>query len=101
MSDIAAFSGNGSPASSSSSSRVRFRYFASSALTTLLRSAVGSVPLIDRGRLLRVRDRRRVITQNIESDCGVDGRSDVRVDERHRGLVGKRFTRELVELLSG
>src|SRR5205807_2114789 len=93
ISDIAARSGSSSPARAFSSSRDSFRY--SSAILDLL------VTLGDRGRLLRVRVRDRVVAQHIERSCEVDGRRDVRVDQRHRGALGKLLARDRIQLFAG
>src|SRR5687768_15842765 len=104
-SDIAARSGSSSPASSSSSSFVRFRYswgfspmsFLPS-LALLLVAVVGCsfgalllrarlvgnarlllVALVDVRRLLGVGDRRRVVAEDVQRGRGVDRRGDVRV----------------------
>src|SRR5207237_1893738 len=77
ISDIAARSGSSSPASSLSSSRV-------SALYSLILPSL-SVALGDRGGLLRVRVRDRVVARDVERGGEVHGCGDVRVDQRHRG----------------
>src|SRR4051812_20692919 len=90
MSDIAARSGSGSPASSSSSSRVSLR-------NSWLMSA-SSVALSDRCGLLCVGIRNRVVGQDVERSGEVHGRRDVGVDQRHGGTLGERLASELVEL---
>src|SRR3954470_2076864 len=90
ISDMAARSGNSSPASSLSSSRVSFRY--SSAIRASL------VALVDRGLLHRVRVGGRAVREDVRGHGGVDGDRDVRVDERHRGPLRQLFSGELPEL---
>src|SRR5436305_7221448 len=73
ISDIAARSGSGSPASSSSSSRVSFLY---SVIRYLLRA------LVDRRVLRGVGPRGGTVGQDVRRDRGVDGDRDVGVDQR-------------------
>src|SRR3954452_349481 len=105
MSDIAARSGSSSPASSVSSSRVSGRYSCGlfSAMVMILPwfpvdpSVVG---LGDVRRLMRVRERGRVVRDRVQRDGGVDRRRDVGVDERHGGALGQLLAGELGELLA-
>src|SRR5919201_994629 len=97
-SDIAARSGIGSPATLSSSSRVSLWYcsvLATFCASLRLRVALGDVSVLDRARVGG-----RVVAQDVERERGVHRSSDVRVDERHRGPLRQRLTRELVELLA-
>src|SRR5687767_9583726 len=92
ISDMAARSGSGSPASSSSCSRVSFWCSVIWSLLTLA--------LVD-GRVLRgVRVRDRPVGQHVRCHGGVDRDRDVRVHERHRGPLRQRLAGELVELLA-
>src|SRR5919201_19639 len=91
ISDIAARSGNSSPASLLSSSRVSCLY---SSATCLLLGA-----LVDRRGLRRVRVRDRAVRQDVRRDRGVDWNREVRVHERHRRALGQFLTGELLELL--
>src|SRR5439155_6231322 len=76
MSDIAARSGSGSPASLSSSSRDSARYSCGSPVIVRL---LLRVPLVDRRLLHCARIRRRVVGQDVRRDRRVHGDSDVRV----------------------
>src|SRR3954471_14440575 len=96
-SDMAARSGSSSPAISFSSSRVSWRYcWMSSVIDNA--SLVG---LRDRGRLLRVRVGDRVVRRHVQRQRGVDGRGDVRVDQRHRGALRQLLAGHFVQLLTG
>src|SRR5436853_2673687 len=90
-SDIAARSGNSSPASSLSSSRVSFLYSCS----------LMSVPLFDVSGLGRVRIGDRVVRKDVRRHGGVDRDRDVRVHELHRRALGQFVACELAELLRG
>src|SRR3954453_9479479 len=80
ISDIAARSGSSSPARSRSSSLVSLRYWRSwSVIPDSL------VVLDDRGRLLGVRVRDRVVGRDVERQRGIHGGGHVRVDQRHGG----------------
>src|SRR5947199_43422 len=80
ISDMAARSGNSSPARAFSSSRVSCLY--SSRFLPMPTSLVG---LVDRCGLRRVRVRNRVVRQDVGGHGGVDRDRDVRIDQRHRG----------------
>src|ERR671933_633622 len=92
ISDIAARSGSSSPASWLSSSRDSFRY-SSHTYSSLRR-------LRDVAGLLRVRVRDRVVARDVQRGSEVDGRGDVRVDERHRRPLRQLLAGELVQLLA-
>src|ERR671915_107942 len=106
INDIAARSGNGSPASASSSSRVNGFYSCfSAAMLPSFRSVVGLalhqlVALVDGRVLSSVRVCHGVVGQDIGGDRSVDRDSDVRVDQGHRGPLGQLLTGQLVELLA-
>src|SRR5688500_5384087 len=84
ISDIAARSGNSSPASLSSSSFVSFWY---SCLSPIGRPSL--VALVDGGGLRRVGVRDRSVREDVRGNGGVDRDRDVRVHERHRGPLRK------------
>src|SRR5205085_633397 len=99
MSDMAARSGSASPASSSSSSRVRI--LNSCSLMTFLTFVSSYVlrGLTDIARLRGVRVRGRVVRQDVQRGGEIDRDRHVGVHERHRRTLGKRLTGELLELL--
>src|SRR5919201_6102658 len=99
MSDIAARSGSGSPASFSSSSRVSL-WYCSSVLPTFVLPLL-RIGLRDVGCLLCVRIGDRAVARDVQRDGRVDRRRDVCVDERHGRPLGERLARELLELLGG
>src|SRR5436190_22621192 len=108
ISDIAARSGSSSPARPSSSSRVSFRYsliHSSWSIAgrgpTLAGRRCPLVLLRDVRGLLGVRDRGRVVAEDVQRCRDIHGSGDIRVDQRHRGPFGKRLARDLVEFLAG
>src|SRR5207248_3133232 len=95
-SDIAARSGNSSPAIASSSSFESFTYCGWSAISPLLRVGLGDRRVL-RGACIR----HRAVGKDVERKSRVDRRGDVRVDQRHHGTLGKRLARDLLELFAG
>src|ERR671920_555350 len=103
-SDIAARSGSGSPASRSSSSRVRRVYWSLLIVRSPLlggRRFPGLDALGDRGLLRGVGVRDGAVRQHVGRQPHVHGDGQVRVHERHRCALGKRLAGEAVELLAG
>src|SRR5947207_3000734 len=96
MSDMAARSGNSSPAISLSSSRVRGLY--SCGLCSVMFDLLAG--LVDGRRLLGVRVRDRVVGCDVQRRGEVHRRGHVGCDQRHRGALGQLLAGELVELLA-
>src|SRR2546423_12878608 len=98
MSDMAARSGSASPASSSSSSRVRI--LNSCSLMTFLTFVSSYVlrGLTDVARLCGVRVRGRVVRQDVQRGGEIDRDRHVGVHERHRRALRKRLTGKILEL---
>src|ERR687896_197721 len=97
MSDMAARSGSGSPASRSSSSRVTGLY--SMVWSVMLVSSLVALGEVD--RLLGVRIGDRVVRGDVQRDGRVDRGRHVRIDQRHGGPLRQLLASELVELLAG
>src|SRR5437870_12362976 len=97
ISDIAARSGSSSPAALFRSSLVSCLYSTSSCLP--IRSA-SLRALRDVAGLLGVRIGERVVGEDVRCDSRVDGRSHVRIAQRHRCALRQFLTGELVQLLA-
>src|SRR3712207_2558033 len=101
MSAIAARSGRGSPAISSSSSRLSCLYSCGVSVMFASLRLRRAGRLRDVRRLLGVRVRDRVVREDVQRGGDVHGRGHVRVDERHGGALGELLARDLVQLLAG
>src|ERR671930_1933035 len=78
ISDIAARSGSGSPASASSSSRLSVRYSCIASVMSVS-PQLRLIALVDRCRLRRVRVGDRVVREDVRRERDVDGDREVRV----------------------
>src|SRR3954454_24749149 len=95
ISDIAARSGNSSPASSLSCSRVSFWNVSFSAT-----GDPSEVRLVDRGLLRGVGVRNCAVREDVRGDRSVNWNREVRVHQRHRRPLGQLLAGELVQVLT-